>query len=144
MRSGTEPGVLKVTASAEGLRAGSAKVRTTPSRSVAVTEPAAFNPDHPSPPNYPQADASYSGRPDTLPAAMLDGDPATGWSNAFSKAATALLPLAWLAGVARTPLAAAGLRIALRLSAALAAASVLAVLTVRAGEIAAGRSHPIP
>lgn len=24
--------------------------------------------------------------------AMLDGDPATGWSNAFSKAATALLP----------------------------------------------------
>ncbi|MDH6485299.1 glycoside hydrolase family 2 TIM barrel-domain containing protein [Streptomyces sp. SAI-127] len=92
VRSGTEPGVLKVTASAEGLRAGSAKVRTTPSRSVAVTEPAAFNPDHPSPPNYPHADASYSGRPDTLPAAMLDGDPATGWSNAFNKAATALLP----------------------------------------------------
>ncbi|WP_406171233.1 DUF4982 domain-containing protein [Streptomyces canus] len=92
VRSGTEPGVLKVTASAEGLRAGSAKVRTTPSRSVAVTEPAAFIPDHPAPPNYPQADASYSGRPDTLPAAMLDGDPATGWSNAFSKAGTALLP----------------------------------------------------
>ncbi|MEV7736057.1 glycoside hydrolase family 2 TIM barrel-domain containing protein [Streptomyces sp. NPDC088921] len=92
VRSGTEPGVLKVTASAEGLRAGSAKVRTTPSRSVAVTEPAAFTPDHPAPPNYPRADASYSGRPDTLPAAMLDGDPATGWSNAFSKAATALLP----------------------------------------------------
>ncbi|KQW07082.1 glycoside hydrolase family 2 TIM barrel-domain containing protein [Streptomyces sp. Root369] len=92
VRSGTEPGVLKVTASAEGLRAGRAKVRTTPSRSVAVTEPAAFTPDHPAPPNYPQADASYSGRPDTLPAAMLDGDPATGWSNAFSKAATALLP----------------------------------------------------
>ncbi|MBW8817197.1 MAG: DUF4982 domain-containing protein [Streptomyces sp.] len=92
VRSGTEPGVLKVTASAEGLRAGSAKVRTTPSRSVARTEPAAFTPDHPAPANYPQADASYSGRPDTLPAAMLDGDPATGWSNAFSKAATALLP----------------------------------------------------
>ncbi|MFI6435858.1 glycoside hydrolase family 2 TIM barrel-domain containing protein [Streptomyces sp. NPDC050759] len=92
VRSGTEPGVLKVTASAAGLRAGSTKVRTTPSRSVAVTEPAAFTPDHPAPPNYPQADASYSGRPDTLPAAMLDGDPATGWSNAFSKAATALLP----------------------------------------------------
>ncbi|MEU9324826.1 glycoside hydrolase family 2 TIM barrel-domain containing protein [Streptomyces canus] len=92
VRSGTELGVLKVTASAEGLRAGSAKVRTTPSRSVAVTEPAAFTPDHPAPPNYPKADASYSGRPDTLPAAMLDGDPATGWSNAFSKAATALLP----------------------------------------------------
>ncbi|MFF7546135.1 glycoside hydrolase family 2 TIM barrel-domain containing protein [Streptomyces canus] len=92
VRSGTEPGVLKVTASAEGLRAGSAKVRTTPSRSAAVTEPAAFTPDPPTPPNYPVADASYSGRPDTLPGAMLDGDPATGWSNAFSKAATALLP----------------------------------------------------
>ena len=38
------------------------------------------------------ADASYSGAPDTLPAAMLDGDPRTRWSNAFSKAATALLP----------------------------------------------------
>ncbi|WP_406180966.1 glycoside hydrolase family 2 TIM barrel-domain containing protein [Streptomyces canus] len=92
VRSGTEPGVLEVTASAEGLRAGSAKVRTTPSRSAAVTEPAAFTPDHPAPPNYPRADASYSGRPDTLPAAMLDGNPTTGWSNAFSKAATALLP----------------------------------------------------
>ncbi|MCF3137487.1 discoidin domain-containing protein, partial [Streptomyces olivochromogenes] len=28
----------------------------------------------------------------TLPAAMLDGDTATGWSNAFAKSATALLP----------------------------------------------------
>ncbi|WP_329296132.1 glycoside hydrolase family 2 TIM barrel-domain containing protein [Streptomyces pseudovenezuelae] len=92
VRAGTEPGVLKVTASADGLRAGTAKVRTTPSRSAALTEPAAFTPDPPAAPNYPVADASYSGRPDTLPAAMLDGDPATGWSNAFSKAATALLP----------------------------------------------------
>ena len=41
---------------------------------------------------HPHADASYSGRPDTLPAAVLDGDPATGWSNGFHKAATALLP----------------------------------------------------
>ena len=92
VRSGSEPGVLKIAASAEGLRTGTTKVRTTPARSAAVTEPAAFSPDHPAPPNYPCADASYSGRPDTLPAAMLDGDPATGWSNAFSKAATALLP----------------------------------------------------
>ena len=42
--------------------------------------------------NLPYADASYSGRPDTLPAAMLDGDATTGWSNAFAKSATALLP----------------------------------------------------
>jgi hypothetical protein len=39
-----------------------------------------------------RADASYSGRPDTLPAAMLDGSPATAWSNYYLKAATALLP----------------------------------------------------
>jgi len=92
VRSGTEPGVLKVTARAEGLRTGTAKVRTSPARSTVETAPTAFAPDYPEPPNYPLADAGYSGRPDTLPAAMLDGDPATGWSNAFSKAATALLP----------------------------------------------------
>ncbi|MDH6622331.1 beta-galactosidase [Streptomyces sp. LBL] len=92
VRSGTEPGTLKVTARVEGLRPGTATVRTTPVRSSAATPARAFGPDHPTPPNHPYADASYSGRPDTLPAAMLDGDPATGWSNAFSKAATALLP----------------------------------------------------
>jgi len=37
------------------------------------------------------ADASYSGSPTTLPAAMLDGDPSTGWSNYYNKAATANL-----------------------------------------------------
>jgi beta-galactosidase len=50
------------------------------------------------PPDAPAADgatasASYSGAPDTLPAAMLDGDTASGgWSNAYVKAPTALLP----------------------------------------------------
>ncbi|MBO4256872.1 glycoside hydrolase family 2 TIM barrel-domain containing protein [Streptomyces griseorubiginosus] len=92
VRSGTTPGSLKVTARAAGLRTGTATVRTTPARSVAATPAPAFEPDHPAAPNYPYADASYSGRPDTLPAAMLDGDPATGWSNAFTKSATALLP----------------------------------------------------
>jgi beta-galactosidase len=37
------------------------------------------------------ADASYSGSPTTVPAAMLDGDPGTGWSNYYDKAATANL-----------------------------------------------------
>jgi len=37
------------------------------------------------------ADASYSGAPGTLPAAMLDGDPSTGWSNYYVKSATANL-----------------------------------------------------
>jgi beta-galactosidase len=92
VRSGTKPGGLKVTARVDGLRKDTVTVHTTPARTVAGTPAADFGPDHPSPPNLPYADASYSGRPDTLPAAMLDGDPATGWSNAFAKSATALLP----------------------------------------------------
>ncbi|GHE06661.1 glycoside hydrolase family 2 TIM barrel-domain containing protein [Streptomyces alanosinicus] len=92
VRSGTRPGALKVTAHADGLRAGTASVRTTPASETSRTPAAAFGPHHPEPVNYPYADASYSGSPDTLPAAMLDGDPATGWSNAFAKPATALLP----------------------------------------------------
>ncbi|MCI3274141.1 glycoside hydrolase family 2 TIM barrel-domain containing protein [Streptomyces cylindrosporus] len=92
VRSGTEAGTLKVTARAEGLRTGTVTMRTMHARSVATTAPTPFEPEHPAAPNYPSADASYSGRPDTLPAAMLDGDPATGWSNAFAKSATALLP----------------------------------------------------
>ncbi|MET7485253.1 glycoside hydrolase family 2 TIM barrel-domain containing protein [Streptomyces sp. NPDC005538] len=92
VRSGTEAGALKVTARAPGLRTGTVTVRTTPARSTTATPAPDFAADHPAPPNHPYADASYSGRPDTLPAAMLDGDPATGWSNAFAKSATALLP----------------------------------------------------
>ncbi len=44
-------------------------------------------------PLNPAADASYSGTQDTLPAAMIDGDEASGgWSNYYNKSATALLP----------------------------------------------------
>lgn len=39
----------------------------------------------------PNVDASYSGAPDTVPAAMVDGDPNTAWSNFYVKAPTALL-----------------------------------------------------
>ncbi|MFJ9630641.1 glycoside hydrolase family 2 TIM barrel-domain containing protein [Streptomyces sp. NPDC101175] len=92
VRSGTRAGALKVTARADGLRTGTVTVRTTAARDVAETPAPHFAADHPAPPDYPAADASYSGRPDTLPAAVLDGDPATGWSNAFAKSATALLP----------------------------------------------------
>ncbi|MER5791324.1 glycoside hydrolase family 2 TIM barrel-domain containing protein [Streptomyces sp. NPDC001980] len=92
VRSGTKPGGLKVTARVAGLRKGTATVHTTPARTAASTPAPDFGPDYPSPPDYPYGDASYSGRPDTLPAAMLDGDPATGWSNGFAKSATALLP----------------------------------------------------
>ncbi|MET7886930.1 glycoside hydrolase family 2 TIM barrel-domain containing protein [Streptomyces avermitilis] len=92
VRSGTKAGTLKVTARPEGLRTATATVRTTPARSTATTPAAEFRPHYPAAPDSPSADASYSGRPDTLPAAMLDGDPTTGWSNAFAKSATALLP----------------------------------------------------
>ena len=93
VRSGTKPGSLKVRARSDGLHSGTVTVRTTTAHTKATTPAAAFAPDPgPGTPNYPLADASYSGRPDTLPAAMVDGDAATGWSNAFYKAATALLP----------------------------------------------------
>ncbi|WP_406357647.1 glycoside hydrolase family 2 TIM barrel-domain containing protein [Streptomyces sp. NBC_00658] len=93
VRAGTKTGPVKVTARSDGLRTGTVSLRATPAHSRATTPAAAFEPDPgPGAPNYPFADASYSGRPDTLPAAMLDGDAATGWSNAFYKSATALLP----------------------------------------------------
>ncbi|MEU0250122.1 glycoside hydrolase family 2 TIM barrel-domain containing protein [Streptomyces sp. NPDC006235] len=92
VRSGTKSGTVRVTARADGLRTGTTTVRATRAADRAETAPPAFRPEHPAPINYPHADASYSGRPDTLPAAMLDGDPATGWSNGFYKQATALLP----------------------------------------------------
>lgn len=93
VRAGTKAGPVKVTARSDGLRTGTVSLRATPAHSRATTPAAAFEPDPgPGAPNYPFADASYSGRPDTLPAAMLDGDAATGWSNAFYKSATALLP----------------------------------------------------
>ncbi|MFI9753066.1 glycoside hydrolase family 2 TIM barrel-domain containing protein [Streptomyces collinus] len=92
VRSGTKAGAVKVTARSEGLRTGTATVRATPAAGRAEPTPRAFGPEHPAAPAYPHADAGYSGRPDTLPAAMLDGDPATGWSNGFFKQATPLLP----------------------------------------------------
>ncbi len=92
VRSGSRPGTLRVTARADGLRTGTVSVRARRAEDPATTPAPQFKPDHPAPVDHPHADASYSGRPDTLPAAMLDGDPATGWSNGFHKAATALLP----------------------------------------------------
>ncbi|ANP51177.1 beta-galactosidase [Streptomyces griseochromogenes] len=92
VRSADAVGELRVTARVDGLREGTVGVRTTPAGSAATTAAPAFEPDHPQAPDFPRADASYSGREDTPPAAMLDGDPATGWSNAFAKPATPVLP----------------------------------------------------
>jgi beta-galactosidase len=45
-------------------------------------------------PARPSADASYSGSPNAVPAGLIDGNTTTGgWSNGFTKAATALLPV---------------------------------------------------
>ncbi|MEV1019489.1 sugar-binding domain-containing protein [Streptomyces sp. NPDC050264] len=92
VRTGTKPGTLTVTARADGLRAGKASVRVTGPAGAPVTPVEPFVPDPGDTPKYPLADASYSGATNTLPAAMLDGDATTQWSNAFQKAATALLP----------------------------------------------------
>jgi beta-galactosidase len=93
VRTGTAHGRVTVTATADGLQAGSVSVRTTKAGHRAGTRPARLAPDPgPGPAVYPRADASYSGAENTQPAAMLDGNPLTGWSNAFSKSATALLP----------------------------------------------------
>ena len=93
VRSGTVPGPVTVTARAAGLRPATITVRATGPGTAPVTEEPPLRPGPaPAPVRYPLADASFSGAPDTLPAAMLDGDPATGWSNAFHKDATALLP----------------------------------------------------
>ncbi|MEV8565066.1 glycoside hydrolase family 2 TIM barrel-domain containing protein [Streptomyces sp. NPDC051322] len=93
VRSGTRAGSVTVTARAAGLRTATVSVRATGPGSRPVTPAGSFEPDPgPGAPTYPVADAGYSGAPTTLPAAMLDDDPATGWSNAFHKAATALLP----------------------------------------------------
>jgi beta-galactosidase len=98
--SGDRAGPITVTATAPGL----APARTTiyASRVHGATEPhqgparAYVGDGHasgpPPPPSGPTADASYSGKPDTLPAGMIDGDPATAWSNYYLKQATALLP----------------------------------------------------
>ncbi|MFD4623759.1 hypothetical protein [Streptomyces sp. NPDC058475] len=68
---------MTVTARGEGLRTATVTVRTTRAAVKASTPVTPFEPDHPAVPNYRYAEASYSGRADTLPAAMLDGDPAT-------------------------------------------------------------------
>jgi beta-galactosidase len=73
------------------LRPAVATIAVTP---VPDAEPVAepYRPPASTPVGEPVADAGYSGAPNTLPAAMLDGDLATGWSNRYNKSATALLP----------------------------------------------------
>jgi beta-galactosidase len=97
--SGDQPGPIAVTATADGLAPARSTIFATRTHGASERHhgPArAYVGDghatSPPPPSGPTADASYSGKPDTVPAAMIDGDPATAWSNYYLKAATALLP----------------------------------------------------
>jgi DeoR/GlpR family transcriptional regulator of sugar metabolism len=95
VQSTDHPGPITVTVTSPGLRPattvfaghGGGQSRRAPAthrpQRAASTRQAA----------QPTADASFSGSPSTVPAAMLDGNTTSGgWSNFYNKAATALLP----------------------------------------------------
>ncbi len=92
VQSTERPGPITVTVGSPGLRPASTTIhaghggharKAAPRRDHAKARQTA----------PPTADASFSGAPNTLPAAMLDGVTTSGgWSNFYNKAATALLP----------------------------------------------------
>ncbi|HJP74112.1 MAG TPA: glycoside hydrolase family 2 TIM barrel-domain containing protein [Pseudonocardiaceae bacterium] len=81
-----EPGLISVTATSPGLASARCTLPgdRTGRRNGPVAKPAV-------PDVRPAVDASYSGAPGTVPAAMTDGDPSTGWSNYYLKQATPTL-----------------------------------------------------
>jgi beta-galactosidase len=106
IRSTGKPGSITVTATSAGLAGARVTLRSVPAphgagapgngaalsaaRGAAPAVPAVLLASAPAAQTA-TADASYSGSPGTLPAAMLDGDLTTGWSNYYNKAATANL-----------------------------------------------------
>jgi beta-galactosidase len=98
VRATRKAGPVRLVVTSPGLVAASAGFRSVPRATVpavglsagplAATTPGPA----PAPVPSPSADASFSGAPDTIPAMMLDADPSTGWSNDYTKAATANLP----------------------------------------------------
>ncbi|HUY52856.1 MAG TPA: glycoside hydrolase family 2 TIM barrel-domain containing protein [Streptosporangiaceae bacterium] len=101
VRSTGQPGSITVTATSAGLGAAKATIRSAAApgqpgglaaavRGTAPAVPAVLLASPASAPTA-TADASYSGSPATVPAAMLDGDLTTGWSNYYDKSATANL-----------------------------------------------------
>ena len=101
VRSTRQAGPITVTANSPGLGAASAALRSAPVRQRTGIIASAARPAAAAAPavllastadtQAPVADASYSGAPGTIPAAMLDGDLATGWSNFYNKSGTANL-----------------------------------------------------
>jgi beta-galactosidase len=94
VRSARRPGPITVTAVSPGLRPSTTVIHGTGAGSAADPVTPVTPPAGPEPPaGQPSADASYSGAPGTIPAAMLDGVTTSGgWSNYYYKSATALLP----------------------------------------------------
>ena len=112
IRSAQAPRPITVTATSAGLRPASTVIRSTggtpgaePVTAPAIVTGPVTGPPAPAPVTaapgqnltapalMPIADASYSGAPNTVPAAMLDGDTTSGgWSDYYYKSATALLP----------------------------------------------------
>lgn len=83
------PGEITVVASSPGLTSGTTTLHA--NGSGRLTPVAALLPVAAQQVTTLTADASYSGAPATVPAAMLDGNPNTGWSNYYLKSATATL-----------------------------------------------------
>jgi beta-galactosidase len=85
------PGTVTVVATSPGLVPATSVLRAGGTGAGSHATPAPVVATVPAAPTGPTADASFSGAPNTLPAAMLDGDPTTGWSNRYVKSATATL-----------------------------------------------------
>jgi beta-galactosidase len=93
VQSGQNGGQITVTARAAGLRPATTAIFATGGSRQASAESASTPALDAPAATGPIADASYSGAPTTLPAAMLDGVTGSGgWSNYYNKQATALLP----------------------------------------------------
>jgi beta-galactosidase len=100
----TGPGLLTVSVSGAGLRTGHVPLlalpRTGPTAQQGPVPVSWFTPGAPTRPVPPPApgvdglrpDASFTGAEEMPPAAMVDGDTATAWSDAYVQPATALLP----------------------------------------------------
>jgi beta-galactosidase len=104
VKSTRQPGAITLTATSPGLRAAATGLVSAPAQGAAPSiagtgggaAAAAAAPGGQAAANgsAPAADASFSGAPDTLPSAMLDGNPGTHWSSYYSVPATAnLLPV---------------------------------------------------
>jgi len=105
--AGREPGLIRLSAQADGLAPATLRLTTVPARPVAIGGTAAALSRAAAPagtaapgaaPAGPVADASFSGQPTTLPAMMLDGNLQTYWSNYYVAARTANLPAVSVAG----------------------------------------------